>query len=75
MMKRDFHARGIATMERLNEDAVQAAWDALCQVASRFPDDRDVQLELAKGAHNALVACGRGRRWSAGLRRWWRCAF
>jgi len=25
MMKRDFHARGIAGMERLNEDAVQAA--------------------------------------------------
>jgi sulfur-oxidizing protein SoxX len=25
MMKRDFHARGIATMDRLNEDSVQAA--------------------------------------------------
>jgi sulfur-oxidizing protein SoxX len=43
MMKRDFHARGIATMERLNEDAVQAA-------CNKYRDDppKDVTDKLQK---------------------------
>jgi sulfur-oxidizing protein SoxX len=43
MMKRDFHARGIATMERLNEDAVQAA-------CNKYRDDppKDVADKLQK---------------------------
>ncbi len=43
MMKRDFHARGIAGMDRLNEDAVQAA-------CNKYGDNppRDVAENLQK---------------------------
>ena len=43
MMKRDFHARGIAGMDRLNEDAVQAA-------CNKYRDDppKDVADKLQK---------------------------
>ncbi len=79
MMKRDFHARGIAPMDRLNEDGVQA----LCNRSRNIPPkpvaerlQRD-QLEAIKypadgkylgdwKAGERIAQNGRGMTWSDG---------
>jgi sulfur-oxidizing protein SoxX len=66
MMKRDFHARGIAGMDRLNEDSVQAA-------CNKYRDDppQDVAAKLEKEQMAAIKWPADGKLlgdWKAGER-------